>query len=359
MNKKILHVVPTLKKDGAETQLLILLKELNKTELDLHLITFDYFTEGKSIKKDLDELGINITEFKKNILSTFFHLYKRLKKENYDTVHSHLPKSDILVGIVNIFIKFNHVVSVHAQYGTREKEPRLKYFFLFPIWRLFINRSGTVIAISEKVKSWLVSTGVLNNIEVILYGIEPKDGYHNFQNTNEIGMAARFLPWKGWENLIAVASRINESGFSFNLHLAGSDDIGYKKELITIIQHKGLEEHVIFHDEFQKIFDFFVLLDVFVFLSESEGFGLVLLEAMSYGVPIVCSDIAPINEFVDSKTGILVDRDDIGGIAEKITSLLSDKKEQITMKENQIYKVTKNLNAKIMATKVKELYYSP
>jgi len=78
MNKKILHVVPTLKKDGAETQLLILLKELNKTELDLHLITFDYFSEGKSIKKDLDELGINITEFKKNILSTFFHLYNIL-----------------------------------------------------------------------------------------------------------------------------------------------------------------------------------------------------------------------------------------------------------------------------------------
>ena len=98
---------------------------------------------------------------------------------------------------------------------------------------------------------------------------------------------------------------------------------------------------------------------LYIFLSESEGFGLVLLEAMSYGVPIVCSDIAPINEFVDSKTGILVDRDDIGGIAEKITSLLSDKKEQLTMKENQIYKVTKNLNAKIMASKVKELYYSP
>ena len=359
MNKKILHVVPTLKKDGAETQLLILLKELKKIVPVIDLITFDFFSEGKSIKKDLAELGINVHEYKKNILLTTVHLYKRLKKENYDTVHSHLPKSDILVGIVNIFVKFNHVISVHAQYGTREKESRLKYFFLFPFWRFYINRAGAVIAISEKVKSWLVSRGVVNDIEVILYGIEPKKEYHNFQDSHEIGMAARFLPWKGWENLIAVVSRINELGFSFNLHLAGSDDIGYKNELVSLIQHKGLEQNVIFHEEFQNIFDFFDLIDVFVFLSESEGFGLVLLEAMSYGVPIVCSDIAPINEFVDSKTGILVDREDIDGIAGKIISLLSNKKEQLTMKENQIYKVSNNLNAEIMTTKVKELYYSP
>ena len=359
MNKKILHVVPTLKKDGAETQLLILLKELKKSSLSIDLITFDFFSEGKSIQKDLSEQGINVDEFKKNILSTIFYLYKRLNQENYDIVHSHLPKSDILVGIVNLFIKFNHVVSIHAQYGTRKKEPRVKYFFLFPLWRLFINRADKVIAISEKVKSWLISRGVVSHINVIHYGIEPKNKYHNSQDSCQIGMAARFLPWKGWEDLITVVSRINELGFLFNLHLAGPDDIGYKNELVSLIKNNGLEKNVIFHEEFQDIYDFFDLIDVFVFLSESEGFGLVLLEAMSYGLPIVCSDIAPINEFVDSRTGILVDKRDIDGIAEKIISLLSNKKEQLTMKENQIYKVSNKLNAEIMATKVKELYYSP
>ena len=359
MNNKILHVVPTLKKDGAETQLTILLKELKKTLQTVDLITFDLFSEGENIAKNLKAIDIDIKVYKKNIFLTFLYLYKIIKKENYDIVHSHLPRPDIVIGFVNIFLKFKHVISVHAQYGTRKKESRLKYLFLFPFWRIMINRADTVIAISEQVKLWLISRRVVNDITVILYGGEPKQKFHTPEDFNQIGMAARFLPWKGWENLIAVASRINELGFPCNLHLAGPDDIGYKNDLVSLVESKGLDQNIIFHEEFDNIFNFFDLINIFIFLSESEGFGLVLLEAMSYGVPIICSDIAPMNEFIDSGTGILVDRDDIDTIAKKVISLLSDKKEQLSMKGNQINKVSNNLNAEIMATKVKELYYSP
>ena len=78
---------------------------------------------------------------------------------------------------------------------------------------------------------------------------------------------------------------------------------------------------------------------------------------MSYGVPIICSDIAPINEFVDLETGILVDRNDTENIANKIIQLLSNPEELFSMQEKQKIKVSDELNAHIMATKVKELYY--
>ena len=70
-------------------------------------------------------------------------------------------------------------------------------------------------------------------------------------------MAARFLPWKGWVNLLDVTAFLNRLGFSFNLHFAGTDDIGYKEELRLLVKNKGLEEVVVFHDEFEDIYEFF------------------------------------------------------------------------------------------------------
>ena len=60
MKKNILHVVPTLKKDGAETQLVILLKELKKNDEFIELLTFDLYQEGESIEPNLIDLDINI-----------------------------------------------------------------------------------------------------------------------------------------------------------------------------------------------------------------------------------------------------------------------------------------------------------
>ncbi len=359
MKKKILHVVPTLKKDGAETQLLILLKELKKNDECIELVTFDLYPEGESIESGLMDLGIDIDVFNRNILSTILYLSRKIKESNYDLVHSHLPRADIAVGVASFFSNFQHIVSVHAQYGTREGESGLKYLLLIPLWRSIIRKADSVIAISEKVKLWLASSRVNQNVSVVLYGIEPREVTHNFKGNNHIGMAARFLPWKGWDRVIKVALNLKSRGYPFYLHLAGPDDIGYKEELLSLVKDNNLYDHVIFHDEFQNIYDFFDLVDAFIFLSESEGFGLVLLEAMSYGVPIVCSDISPINEFVDSTTGILVDRNDIDSITGEITSLLSSKEDQLRMKENQINKVSNQLNAEIMARKVKELYYLP
>ena len=118
MKKKILHVLPTLKKDGAETQLLILLKELKKNDECIELVTFDLHQEGESIEPGLIDLGINIDVFNRNILSTILYLNRKIKESNYDLVHSHLPRADIAVGAASFFSNFQHIVYVLAQYGT-------------------------------------------------------------------------------------------------------------------------------------------------------------------------------------------------------------------------------------------------
>ena len=55
-----------------------------------------------------------------------------------------------------------------------------------------------------------------DNISTIHYGIRIKDRSNKIHNQNVIGMAARMLPWKGWDKVLEVGSFLKESGIDFN-----------------------------------------------------------------------------------------------------------------------------------------------
>ena len=80
---------------------------------------------------------------------------------------------------------------------------------------------------------------------------------------------------------------------------------------------------------------------------------------MSYGLPVICSDIQPINEFVDNETGVLIDRNNTDEVSEKLMELLLNEDKRMSMSRNQLNKVKDEFSIEKMVQKVKELYYSP
>ena len=178
MNKKlkILHVVPTLKKDGAEVQLSTLFKNFQHTDIDL--FTFDMYPNGDSVIDNLNQIKVMTSKS----FFGFVYLNNLIRNNDYDFVHSHLPKSDIIVGIICKLNKVsNHIISVHAQYGTRKGENKIKYKLTEKIWKWVVNSSVGVIAISEKIKTWLISEKEISEeiISVIHYGVEIKNSISN------------------------------------------------------------------------------------------------------------------------------------------------------------------------------------
>ena len=256
---KVLHVVPTLKKDGAEVQLSEIFKNFNNIEVEL--FTFDKYEYGDSILKNLGNI---VLHHKSSIMSIIF-LNKLIKDNKYNIVHSHLPKSDLIIGFLRFFNKnINHVVSVHAQYGTRDKENKFKYFFSNKIWKILLNRSVGVIAISKKINSWLIDEiGIKpKKITTIHYGTEIKKRNTKNNNNNSIGMAARMLPWKGWDKVIETSFYLKEIGVDFTLKLAGSDDEDYLKTIKKLISDFDLEDNVKIYDHFTNIEEFFEEIDL-------------------------------------------------------------------------------------------------
>tara|TARA_B100001093_G_scaffold520043_1_gene612242 strand:+ start:2887 stop:3972 length:1086 start_codon:yes stop_codon:yes gene_type:complete len=350
---KILHVVPTLKKDGAEVQLVSVINEIKSMHFEV--FTFDMYRQGDSVENSLENFKIYSHKF-----FGFVSLYKLIKKEKYDIVHSHLPKSDFSVGTIKILNNnFKHIVSVHAKYGTRTGENKFKYFFSNYLWRIILNQSNGVIAISESINKWLKKDINVNkdNISTIHYGIRIKDRNTKIYNKNVIGMAARMLPWKGWDKVLEVGLFLKESGINFKIKLAGSDDVGHLKDIKKMITKYELEKNVDVLPHFSDIDKFFHEIDLFLFLSESEGFGLVALEAVENNVAVICSNISPLNEFVLDVDGSLVDRSDTQSIAKLINSYFNDRQKILKrVQTDQKKHIVKNFSLRKSAESIEKFY---
>ena len=134
-----------------------------------------------------------------------------------------------------------------------------------------------------------------------------------------IGYVSRIVKGKGWETLLKALKVLDDKGAGFEATIVGAGAESVK--LAEILAHSGYRNKVeyigaIGHD---KLPGFYKSIDLFVFPSESESLGLVGLEAMAAGVPVIGSDIGGIATYVeDGVNGFLFKPRDHEELAERI-----------------------------------------
>ena len=146
---------------------------------------------------------------------------------------------------------------------------------------------------------------------------------------------ARFANWKGQGNLIrAWKAMLNQGVRNARLILIGEG------ECLNAVQQEaqqlGVRETVVFLGYRDKADCYFNEADVAVLMStEPEAFGLVLLEGMSRGKPVIASRLGGITEIVqDGETGLLVDPTDIEAISNALCSLATSEGERRRLGNN-------------------------
>jgi glycosyltransferase involved in cell wall biosynthesis len=133
---------------------------------------------------------------------------------------------------------------------------------------------------------------------------------------------------KGVEVLIAAAGLLRQLGHQFEVDIVGGfDSPEFESECRALVKTMELEDCISFHG--QQIDDgkwrFFARADIFCFPSyyESESFGIVLIEALAFGVPIVSTRWRGIQSAVaDGETGFLVPVKDPEATASQLAVLL-------------------------------------
>jgi len=128
---------------------------------------------------------------------------------------------------------------------------------------------------------------------------------------------------KGIHDLIE-AGKLLADKFRFKIILCGEGNISLWQEecsnkgLIDVIQFRGWvsgeEKELLLRET-----------DIYVLPSYSEGLPMSILEAMSYGIPVISTPVGGVPEVViDGINGFLVDPGDVHGLADKLEQLISD-----------------------------------
>jgi len=202
------------------------------------------------------------------------------------------------------------------------------YLWEIPLTRVYGRKKFCVI--SDSTKSDMVKRGIpAENIKVIHCGIDAElynndRGYAKFDHPSVLYLG-RIKKYKSVQDLIEAFTLIRKKVSHARLRVVGSGD--YLPHLKALAEKLGLSESVDFPG-FVSREDKVALLcrsHVAVYPSLKEGWGLTNIEANSCGTTVVAANTAGLRDSVnDGVSGLLYEYGNIGELAEKVTSVLTD-----------------------------------
>lgn len=211
--------------------------------------------------------------------------------------------------------------------------------------KLRLQWADLLIAVSEGVRRKAIQGGMPKEKVVTVYsGIDPAmaqagvDGqsirreYGISPQALVIGSVANIAPVKGYETLIGAMAKVQQEVDGLACLIVGADDHGLKEELKRMGQSLGLGPRLHFAGFQKEVRPYLDAMDLFVLASVEEGFGIVLLEAMARGKPVIATAVSGPCEIVeDGRTGLLVPPRDPDGLAKALVELLKDPERRVRM----------------------------
>lgn len=320
MNKiKIIYIITSLNFGGAEKLLIDVVRYLDKSRYEVKVLTV---TGGGPLVSEFEKVGIAVKIFeKKNKLGigVIWQIYKYLKQEKPQIVHTHLFGGDTWGRLAAIFARVPIIIS--TEHNTNLDEGFLKR--LVKIFLSLFNKK--VIAVSQAVKNYSVAVDhinekkmivIPNGIEIDKFVVIPEKKYGS---PPVIGIIGRLERQKGHEFLFEALNLIKT--IPWTLWVIGQGSLGPRLEKLA--KDLDLRERIIFLGARRNIREFLEQIDIFVLSSLWEGLGLAVLEAAAAGKPIVASRVGGIPEIIENgKTGVLVEPKNIKSLAEGLERVL-------------------------------------
>ncbi len=313
---------------GIELVTYNLASELVKRGHEVHVIT----TLDDGLPKESKEDGFTVhripykTQVPLVSLSSFFLKVRwKVKEIRPDVLHI----QNILWGWMgaSMYRSFSIPYIVNAHGDDIYQEHRFKG----PAIRNGVKRAGAVVALTQAMKRrieevcgaevWIVPNGVC--VERFENPQGKREAIGIPRDAKVMTFAGGLRPVKGVQYLIQAMPLIAEKhGDAFCLVIGDGQE---RNRLEEMTKDLHLESKVKFLGKVEndRVPDLLSLSDIFVLPSLSEGFPLVLLEAMAAGLPLVCSKVGGTPDLVvEGQNGFLVEPRNPSQLAEKLTFLL-------------------------------------
>ena len=175
-----------------------------------------------------------------------------------------------------------------------------------------------------------------------------------------VGMAGRINRWKGQKLFVDAACIVAKRIPNVKFLIAGEAYAGegyLKDELISYIEESGMNRQITLLGQFENMSSFYDKLDVFVLPSiQPEPFGLVVLEAMDFGIPVIATNHGGPTEIIkNGVNGYLVDYKDPQEMADQIVELLKDADKRQSMGEKGKEEKRRRFSVKRMVNDIQNI----
>lgn len=340
---KLLCVIPNywpaFQYGGTVAAMYYLNRALAKKGIQISVYTTDVGLEGKvPVNQEQDLEGVKVIYF------SFTKLFKfmgsagwQFSRQMAQALKNNLPAFDA-VFIVDIW---NYPAAIAAHYSRMYKKPYIlipsgmlyPYTFFKKIWKkwpyyhLVVKRDLKHAALMQyttedeekkthpflalKIKAVVIPNGIDLLKFSNLPGREMLQVSYPYLKDKKIILFVGRLRWiKGLDILLKAYAMIAGEWPDVHLLIAGNDERGYSKKVKRWVKQAGMNQRVTFTGILnnQEKLVAYAGSDIFVLPSYSENFGMVAVEAMACGLPVIISNKVGISKEVEqNKAGIVID----------------------------------------------------
>jgi glycosyltransferase involved in cell wall biosynthesis len=273
-----------------------------------------------------------------------------LEEEDFDVVHVHFPfASSILVSLSKELrekmVYTAHVGEEGKRFGLDPSAPLALKLFSPDLY--LMKRVRKSVVLNEPLKEKLVKKGIPEEkLEVIPNGVNVEDfnvGEEEVERVRRkyglegvvVMFAGTVTPRKGVLELMRAAELLNRRDVLFLV--VGSLDLDkeYAQKVVEYAKCKGINAKFTGFVPYEDLKALYLACDIFVLPSFEEGQGVVLLEAMASGKPLIGSKVGGIPmQIKEEWNGFLVEPGDVRQLVERILYLVENEGERIRMGEN-------------------------
>ncbi len=294
----------------------------------------DIFILAPKTNQEIDEssriIRRNIISKHFSWLSSFYHVYREVKKNNIEhvIVGQVLPIGTV-VWILSLLLGFKYTVILHGMdYAFSQKKKRKEI-----LTKCILTKSENIIVGNSYLERLLLEKfpNYNNKINIVNPGVQKSSHEYNHEYNHNFNLffVGRLVKRKGIDRAIEAFSYLEKQKYpNIKFQIAGT---GPDEEYLKSISGDPRIGFLGRISDKQK-WEYFSKSDVFIMPSRAidgdfEGFGIVYLEANLAGLPVIANDSGGVSDaVVDGENGILLENDRPENIANAIIKLYENRK---------------------------------
>lgn len=307
---------------------------------------------NESIKEWENEsiAGMVTLSGRRNLLKDVVKLNKFIKKEKIDIIHTFFPSETYVAGILKLLNP--KLKLVRSFEGVVNRKPIVKFLS----W-IILKKFDKIIFISKYVKDFYDNfTKGINNRDIIYNSAGNTCEYRlqEIPETCNIVSVAGLNPAKNIRMYAEIANELKKRRFNFKMRIIGDGPL--RGELEALIKEYSIENELILLG-YQNPKKYYEEAYIYIHPADREGFGIVIPEAMSAGLPVVVSNKGALPELVNNmENGIIVDAYNADEWADALIELYTNRTLYKDLSKNGYMTYRTKFTREIFAQKLDDVY---